>query len=97
MDNPFDWTMYAVDDRGMDPTGEEPIDRALDEVYGDGTLVVLPAGKYLSTIPYRVCVQRSRVRIAIESYSTVVRSLVSNRSRSASAAIPMPSRTTRDH
>ena len=44
----FDRVRHAVDDLGMDPTGGQPIDGALDEAYGDGTLIVFPPGKYLA-------------------------------------------------
>lgn len=40
---------HAVDDLGMDPAGETPIDDALDEAYGDRTLVAFPPGEYLVT------------------------------------------------
>lgn len=44
----FETVVHAVDDLGMDPNGEQPIDSALDSAYGDGTLVVFPPGEYLA-------------------------------------------------
>lgn len=44
----FETVLNAVDDLGMDPTGSEPIDDVLDEVYGPSTLVVFPPGSYLA-------------------------------------------------
>jgi hypothetical protein len=43
----FGTVVDAVDDLGMDPTGHEPIDDALEEAYGDDTLLALPPGRYL--------------------------------------------------
>lgn len=43
----FDRVVNAVDDLGMDPTGGEPIDAAMDETYDDSTLVTFPPGRYL--------------------------------------------------
>lgn len=45
----FDEVVNGVDDLGMDPTGSEPIDDALDEALVDGTLLELPPGIYLAT------------------------------------------------
>ena len=45
----FDRVVDAVDDLGMDPTGGEPIDGALDGAYRTGTLVEFPPGDYLVT------------------------------------------------
>jgi hypothetical protein len=45
----FDSVRNAVDDLGMDPEGEDPIDDALASAIGDGTLVVFPPGRYLAT------------------------------------------------
>lgn len=42
----FDRTVNAVEDLGMDPTGEEPIDAALSGAYQEGTLVRFPPGEY---------------------------------------------------
>ncbi|MFB6159816.1 MAG: hypothetical protein ABEJ61_01410 [Haloferacaceae archaeon] len=43
-------TVYdAVDDLGMDPTGSDPIDDALDEAYGDDVRIEFPPGEYLFT------------------------------------------------
>ncbi|WP_394349509.1 MULTISPECIES: twin-arginine translocation signal domain-containing protein [Haloferax] len=43
-------TVYdAVEDIGMDPTGQDPIDDLLDDVYGDDTIVQFPPGEYLIT------------------------------------------------
>lgn len=39
----------AVDDLGMDPTGQEPVDDILDETYGDDTAIEFPPGDYLIT------------------------------------------------
>lgn len=44
----FETVLNAVDDLGMDPNGNEPIDAALEEAYGDGTLVAFPPGQYLA-------------------------------------------------
>jgi hypothetical protein len=45
----FDTVVHAVDDFGCDPTGSDPIDDAIEEAYGDGTLLVFPPGEYLVT------------------------------------------------
>lgn len=45
----FETVLNVVDDLGMDPTGRIPIDDALDEGYGEKTLLVFPPGKYLAT------------------------------------------------
>jgi hypothetical protein len=45
----FDRVLDAVDDLGLDPEGEEPIDDALDDLRVRGTLVEFPPGKYLVT------------------------------------------------
>jgi hypothetical protein len=45
----FDTVLDAVDDLGMDPNGEKPIDDALASAIDDGTLVVFPPGRYLAT------------------------------------------------
>jgi len=45
----FDRTVNAVDDLGMDDTGSEPIDGALDSALESGTLVEFPLGDYLVT------------------------------------------------
>ncbi|SEO22627.1 hypothetical protein SAMN04487948_101199 [Halogranum amylolyticum] len=47
-DHVFNDRLNAVDDLGMDPTGEEAIDDALTEL-PDETLVAFPAGEYLVT------------------------------------------------
>lgn len=44
----FENVLHAVDDLGMDPEGNEPIDAALDKAHGDDTLVVFPPGNYLA-------------------------------------------------
>lgn len=44
----FDRTVNGVEDLGMDPTGEQPIDDQLDEALVDGTLLELPPGQYLT-------------------------------------------------
>ena len=44
----FDRVLNAVDDLGMDPAGEAPIDDALDRAYGDGALIAFPPGEYLA-------------------------------------------------
>ena len=48
----FETVLHAVGDLGMDRTGQEPIDDALDRAYGDSTLVVFPPGAYLATKPH---------------------------------------------
>ena len=45
----FDRVVDAVDDLGMDPNGNEPIDDKLDSAWGSGTLIEFPAGEYLVT------------------------------------------------
>jgi hypothetical protein len=45
----FETVLHAVDDLGMDPSGERPIDAALDEAYGEERIVVFPPGTYLAT------------------------------------------------
>jgi hypothetical protein len=45
----FDRRMNAVEDLGMDPTGEDPIDDVLVEEVPSNTLVQFPAGEYLLT------------------------------------------------
>ena len=45
----FDAAVDAVGDLGMDPTGETPVDGALDDAYGAGTVVEFPPGEYLVT------------------------------------------------
>lgn len=42
----FENRLHAVDDLGMDPTGEEPIDDTLDEYRDSNTLIVFPPGTY---------------------------------------------------
>jgi hypothetical protein len=42
----FDTVLHAVDDLGMDPTGQQRIDEALDEARASHTLIVFPPGKY---------------------------------------------------
>lgn len=42
----FDQVVNAVDDLGMDPDGDEPIDDALEGAMEDGTLVEFPPGDY---------------------------------------------------
>ena len=44
----FDRVVNAVEDLGMDPKGEVPIDDALDKAYRDGTLILFPPGEYLA-------------------------------------------------
>lgn len=43
----FDRTPNAVEDLGMDPTGEDPIDDAIQSAYQQGTLVRFPPGEYV--------------------------------------------------
>ena len=43
----FDRVLDAVDDLGMDPTGEEFIDDRLDGAVDDGTLIEFPPGEYV--------------------------------------------------
>jgi hypothetical protein len=45
----FDRVVDAVDDLGMDPNGNEPIDSKLDRGWSSGTLIEFPAGEYLVT------------------------------------------------
>jgi hypothetical protein len=45
----FETVYDAIDDLGMDNTGTEPIDEALDKYYGDSTLITFPPGDYLVT------------------------------------------------
>src|SRR6056297_2085586 len=42
----FDRTVDAVEDLGMDRTGDVPIDDALSDAYREGTLVRFPPGEY---------------------------------------------------
>ena len=42
----FDRILNAVEDLGMDPTGDDPIDDALARAYREGTLVRFPPGEY---------------------------------------------------
>lgn len=42
----FDRVVHAVDDLGMDPTGEEPIDDALADAFETGTRIEFPPGDY---------------------------------------------------
>ena len=42
----FDRVVDIVDDYGADPSGNEPIDSALDSAISDGTLVQFPEGRY---------------------------------------------------
>lgn len=48
---PFDTTLDMVADRGVDDTGERPIDGALHRAVGDRTLLEFPPGEYLVTEP----------------------------------------------
>ena len=43
----FDRVVDAVDDLGMDPTGESPIDDALNGAFETGTLIEFPPGDYM--------------------------------------------------
>ncbi|MFC6838449.1 hypothetical protein [Halomarina ordinaria] len=43
----FDRVVNAVEDLGMDPNGNEPIDDALYGAMEDGTLIEFPAGEYV--------------------------------------------------
>ncbi|WP_246988196.1 hypothetical protein [Halorientalis marina] len=45
----FERVVDAVDDLGMDPTGSEPIDDALDGAIANDTLIEFPPGEYLFT------------------------------------------------
>ncbi|MFC7156532.1 right-handed parallel beta-helix repeat-containing protein [Halomarina halobia] len=45
----FDRVLNAVEDLGMDPDGERPIDDAFYGAMDDGTLVEFPPGRYLFT------------------------------------------------
>ncbi len=42
----FDTVLNAVEDLGMDPSGQESIDEALDEARASHTLIEFPPGKY---------------------------------------------------
>jgi len=42
----FQTTLNAVEDLGMDPTGEEPIDDQLDQARAPNTLIEFPPGEY---------------------------------------------------
>jgi len=42
----FDRTLHAVEDLGMDPSGEEPIDDALNDAFETGTRIDFPPGDY---------------------------------------------------
>lgn len=42
----FDRVVNAVDDLGMDPSGEEPIDDALSDAFETGTRIEFPPGDY---------------------------------------------------
>jgi PKD repeat protein len=44
----FDRVVDAVDDLGMDPTGEQPIDDAFNDAVQTGTLIEFPPGRYLT-------------------------------------------------
>jgi len=45
----FDRVVNAVDDLGMDPSGDEPIDDALDDAIETGTRIEFPPGDYTVT------------------------------------------------
>ena len=45
----FDRVLDAVDDLGMSPNGDEPIDDKLAGAWGSDTLIEFPAGEYLVT------------------------------------------------
>ncbi|WP_254546139.1 right-handed parallel beta-helix repeat-containing protein [Halomarina pelagica] len=45
----FDRVLNAVEDLGMDPNGNEPIDDALAGAIQSGTLIEFPPGEYLAT------------------------------------------------
>ncbi len=45
----FDRVLNAVEDLGMDPNGDEPIDSAFASAYEEGTLVEFPPGEYRIT------------------------------------------------
>jgi len=45
----FETVVDMVEDRGVDPTGNEPIDDALRSAAGDDTLLQFPPGTYLAT------------------------------------------------
>jgi hypothetical protein len=46
---PFDRTVDAVDDLGLDPTGSEPVDAVLSDAIESDTLIQFPPGEYLVT------------------------------------------------
>ncbi|TKX54897.1 right-handed parallel beta-helix repeat-containing protein [Halorubrum sp. SP3] len=43
----FDRVLDAVDDLGLDPSGNDPVDDRLEDALSDGTLVRFPQGEYL--------------------------------------------------
>lgn len=45
----FDQTLNAVDDLGLDPNGNDPIDGALDSAFESGALIQFPPGEYKVT------------------------------------------------
>lgn len=70
----FDRIVHAVDDLGMDPTGESAIDDALDRAYQKGTLVRFPPGEYQvsETRSIEGSVSRFGIQGTGESHSDVV-------------------------
>jgi hypothetical protein len=45
----FDRVVNAVDDLGMDPNGNDPVDSAFESAYESGTLIEFPPGEYRIT------------------------------------------------
>jgi hypothetical protein len=43
----FDRTVNVVEDLGVDPTGQDPVDSEIERAATDGTLFVFPEGEYL--------------------------------------------------
>ena len=60
-DDEYGTTYNIVDDFGADPTGEEPIDEALEEALIGDTRLVFPEGRYLVSQPF----QRGVVDVAL--------------------------------
>lgn len=50
----FDSVVNAVDDLGMDPTGNQAIDTALDNALDSGTVIEFPPGEYLVGENHRI-------------------------------------------
>lgn len=69
----FDNTVNAVNDLGMDPNGNDPIDGALESAMDDGTLIEFPPGEYRYTDQHNVSgISRFGVRGTGTSHRDVV-------------------------